>query len=103
MSQNKLKGRFTGTTSKVEEKGRLLKFFADQDLWDDLLARRQSQGLATVRLKMGVSPIFFTLSKAKRDAAKESKDDSEESKPGGSNHSEQKPDEDSEVPSPPKA
>ena len=103
MSQNKLKGRFTGTTSKVEEKGRLLKFFADQDLWDDLLARRQSQGLATVRLKMGVSPIFFTLSKAKRDAAKESKDESEVSKPGGSNHSEQKPDDDSETPSPPTA
>ena len=101
--QNKLKGRFTGTLSKVEDHGRLLKFFADPELWADLLARRQSQGSTKVRLKVGVSPTDFVLSKAKREDASEPKDESEASKPDGSNHSEPKTTDESEAPSSTKA
>ena len=68
MINNKLKGSYTGVKFTDTDRGRLLQFFASKELWDDLLARREVQGTSKVRLKMGISPILFTLSKPKKAA-----------------------------------
>ena len=68
MKQNKLKGRYSGIITNVKENGRLLKFFSDQDLWNDLLGRRISQDTPKVKLKVCLSVGEFSLSKAKRAA-----------------------------------
>ena len=65
IKQNRLKGSYTGVKFTDSDSGRLLQFFADKTLWSELLAKRAVQGTSKVRLKMGWSPVNFTLSKPK--------------------------------------
>ena len=63
--QNSLRGRTTGVVTKDDQEGRLLKFFADKELWQDLMSRRVSEANRKVKLKCGLSPKIFILSKEK--------------------------------------
>ena len=65
LRQNKLPGRYMGSMLTGTDDGRLLKFFADQELWSDLLKRRDSRGQTKLWLKMGLTPVKFALSKPK--------------------------------------
>ena len=61
--QNSLPGSHTGVVIKDLEDGRLMRFFADPNLWKDLVSRRFSQTNRKIKLKLGLSPAIFTLSK----------------------------------------
>ena len=79
--QNKLPGRHTGSTITTTDNGRLLRFFADKDLWEALVSRRENKESSKLWLKLGVTPVKLALSKAKEGqnpAAAQAKTDSEE-------------------------
>ena len=65
LKQNKLPGQYTGMIVTSTDKGRLLKFFADPELWSELLKRRENPGQTKLWLKMGLTPVKFALSKSK--------------------------------------
>ena len=68
LKQNKLPGRYTGAIITATDCGRLLKFFADKDLWEELLARRQSSSHSRLLLKLAWNQIRLQLSKANQEA-----------------------------------
>ena len=68
MKQNKLSGEYTGVKFTDSESGRLLKFFANKEMWEDLMSRRSNMASSKVRMKLGISPVTFTLSKPKQEA-----------------------------------
>ena len=67
--QNKLVGNYTNATVKPSDKGpgRVLRFWADQELWNDLLSRRETVCDTKLWLKMAAQPVKASLSKEKRD------------------------------------
>ena len=68
ISQNSLKGQYVGVTFTDTPHGRVLRFYANKEMWTDLLAKRESQGTSKVWLKCGFSASEFTLSKPKKAA-----------------------------------
>ena len=66
LKQNKLKGEYSGVKFTDSESGRLLKFFANKDLWEDLVSRRTNERSSKVRVKLGISPVTLTLSKPRQ-------------------------------------
>ena len=71
MTQNKLKGQHCGLRLTDTDQGRLLRFFADSDLWADLLGRRTSPTSRKVKLRMGFLIVYFNLSRNKGGAPEE--------------------------------
>ena len=69
MKQNKLVGNYTNATVKPSDKGpgRVLRFWADQELWKDLISRRETVCDTKLWLKMAAQPVKASLSKEKRD------------------------------------
>lgn len=67
LAQNRLKGASMGATIKETEGGRLIRFFADPVLWNDLLSRRDNSKKRVVRLKLACTPFLAHLSRERED------------------------------------
>ena len=65
LRQNKLRGRWTGVKLTDTGRGRLLKFFADADLWADLRSRGVGPAGRVVKAILGFQPVSLFLSRPK--------------------------------------
>ena len=61
--QNQLKGQHKGVKATGTDQGTLIKFFADQELWADLLQRRHNPNGSKVLLSLGFVQVLFNLSR----------------------------------------
>ena len=70
-SQNKLQGQHKGVKVSMTTQGTLIRFFADPELWEDLLRRRPNQEGNRVDLTMAWVTVRFNLSRNLPEAAGE--------------------------------